>query len=228
MNRNLCVVALAGLLLGGCVVAPAPGYREPILYEPPPPRVEYPGYAPVAGYIWFGGYWTWTGHRHEWVPGRWDAPRPGYRWIAPRWERDGNRWRQYEGRWEPHEGGVRVMPAPAPMPRQERFEERRPEPAPAYRQDRDWRDDSRPAYRQERGMGPTPAPVPQRGPGNPAQPQFDTRGPAPSAGQPSGPRYDPGDRGRGGEMRREERRDERRDDRRDDRRSGRRGQDDNR
>ncbi|MBI3759135.1 MAG: YXWGXW repeat-containing protein, partial [Deltaproteobacteria bacterium] len=94
MKKKLFIAALAAAstVLAGCVVAPGPVYREP-----PPPRVEHPGYAPVAGYIWIGGYWSWTGHRHEWVPGYWDAPRPGYRWQPPRWERDGNSWRQYEG-----------------------------------------------------------------------------------------------------------------------------------
>lgn len=129
------IIAVAGLvsaLLGGCVVGP-PVYREPVIYEPPPPRVESPGYPPMVGYLWIGGYWTWSGHRYDWVPGRWEAPRPGYRWMAPRWEREGQYWRQQEGRWE-RDNAPRVVPVPVPAPRYERHDERRPDSAPGYRE----------------------------------------------------------------------------------------------
>src|SRR5574343_550426 len=147
MTKHLLIVSwlACSILLAGCVVAPAPVYREPVYVEPPPPRFEYPGYPPVVGYIWISGYWTWTGHRHEWVPGRWDAPRPGHRWIEPRWERDGNRWHQRPGRWEqepeshtlhPVFGGPQPSQEPRYQRRDDRYDERRPGPPPGYRQER--------------------------------------------------------------------------------------------
>jgi hypothetical protein len=27
--------------------------------------------APGPGYIWIGGYWSWTGGRHVWSRGHW-------------------------------------------------------------------------------------------------------------------------------------------------------------
>lgn len=204
MKKQLFITSLAAtLLLAGCVVAPAPYYDEPIFVEPPPPRVEYPGYAPVTGYIWIGGYWNWTGHRHEWVPGRWDAPRHGHRWVAPRWERDGNRWRQHRGGWEQETDTPTLHPvfkgAP-PAPRYERHDERRPDPGPGYR--------------QERGSVPPPvrAEPPRRD--NEARPGPDA-GRSPREVRPAPtPRVDQDNRGR--------------DKHRDDRRSGRRGPDDDR
>lgn len=137
MKRQLLISALAAtLLLTGCVVAPTPYYDGPVIVEPPPPRIEYPGYPPVTGYFWIDGYWSWTGHRHEWVRGRWEPPRHGHRWVAPRWEREGSRWRQHPGRWErgadsrPRHPGFDGAPPP---PRRERREERRPEPGPDHR-----------------------------------------------------------------------------------------------
>lgn len=136
MKKALLIAALLATtsLLAGCVVSPG-YYAEPVYVEPPPPRVEYPGYPPITGYLWIGGYWTWTGHRHEWVPGRWDAPRPGYRWAPPRWERDGRGWRQHEGRWEHDSGSPHGQPRLAAPPRVERQENHRP--APVYRPERD-------------------------------------------------------------------------------------------
>ena len=146
-SKTLIAALLAGMaMLSGCVVAPAPVYREPVYIEPPPPRVEYPGYPPIVGYVWIGGFWTWTGHRHEWVPGRWEAPRPGYRWVAPRWEREGNHWRQHDGRWDHDDRALRGNPPPPPP----RYEAPRPEPMPQYRQERGYQSLPQPA--------PMPAP----------------------------------------------------------------------
>ena len=105
MNRKLSMLSLAtATLLAGCVVAPYPAgdsyYGEPVVVAPPAPRVEYVGPPPVVGQIWIGGYWGWTGHRHEWFPGHWESRRPGYRWEPHRWDRDGDRWRERGGRWE--------------------------------------------------------------------------------------------------------------------------------
>jgi hypothetical protein len=94
-------VALGGMLLVGCVVAPSqPYYGEPVLVAPPPPRVEVIGVAPGPGYVWIDGYWGWSGHRHEWRPGRWEHGRPGHHWRPHRWERDGRHWKEHRGRWD--------------------------------------------------------------------------------------------------------------------------------
>jgi hypothetical protein len=104
--------ALAALVavatLSGCVVAPAPAsrpyyYDQPVMVAPPPARVEYVGPPPVTGYIWTGGYWSWSDRHYDWVPGRWAAPRPGYSWTPHRWEQDGQHWRQTGGQWERHD-----------------------------------------------------------------------------------------------------------------------------
>lgn len=213
MNKKLLVVALSAVatLLTACVVTPVPSYREPVLVEPPPPRVEYPGYPPYAGYVWFGGYWTWTGYRHEWVPGRWDAPRPGYRWVAPRWEREGSHWRQHEGRWE-QEHSPRVVVQPAP-------------PAPRYEQHRP---ESIPQPRQERGYQPPPPPAPAAIPA--PRHDYDNRPPARQPdigrGQPE-PRMAPPAQPQPQAQPAPSGRDDR-DREHGDRRSGRRGQDDDR
>lgn len=111
MRTKLLLVALATTAaLSGCVVAPAqpyyggPGYSEPVMVAPPPPQVEVVGPPPVVGQIWLGGFWNWTGHRHEWVPGHWENPRPGYSWVPHRWEQSGNGWRHSGGRWEENRG----------------------------------------------------------------------------------------------------------------------------
>jgi hypothetical protein len=220
MKKQLFISTLAAtLLLAGCVVAPTPYYDDPVFVEPPPPRVEYPGYAPVVGYIWIGGYWNWTGHRHEWVHGRWDVPRPGHRWVAPRWERDGKHWRQQRGGWTQETDTQTLHPvftggAPQP-PRRDRQEERRP--------DRD----QGPAYRQERGAVP-PA-VQGETDGHTLHPVF-TGGVPPKrdkARQP-GPDADRGQReARPAPEQRQTPRVEP-DQKRENRRSGRRGQDDER
>lgn len=147
-SKTLITALLAGMaMLSGCVVAPAPVFREPVYIEPPPPRVEYPGYPPIVGYIWIGGFWTWIGQRYEWVPGRWEAPRPGYRWVAPRWEREGNHWRQHEGRWDRDDRAPRGNPPPPPP----RYEPPRSEPMPQYRQERNYQPPQQ-----------APAPLPRR------------------------------------------------------------------
>lgn len=103
-----------------------PYYGDPVPMAPPPPVVEVMGVAPMAGYIWIGGYWNWGGARYVWVPGRWAPPRPGYVWVPHRWEPMGNHWVHRGGEWShgpdagPPRGGPRPGPrpmsAPAPMP----------------------------------------------------------------------------------------------------------------
>lgn len=100
-SAGLTALLAVLLVLGGCVVAPAPyraGYGPS--YGPPPPRAEVIGVAPISGQIWISGFWDWADNRYEWQPGHWEAPRPGYRWEPHRWDRDGDRWQQHGGRWE--------------------------------------------------------------------------------------------------------------------------------
>jgi hypothetical protein len=236
MKRQLFISSLvAALLLAGCVVTPEPYsyYDGPVYVDPPPPRVEYPGYAPVAGYVWIGGYWSWTGHRHEWVPGRWDAPRQGHRWVEPRWEREGRYWRQRPGRWEQDNESYTIPPVlGGPSTRQEPRYPRRDERYDDRHDDR--RSPPQPNYRQERGGVPQPARgdtenyMPPAVLGGPQQPPARTEPPrrdfeqrrAPDAGQQPRevrpappPRMEQDNRGR--------------DDRqRENRRGGRRGDDD--
>src|ERR1700689_5601547 len=76
------VAVLSGALLGGCIVAPAPGYYgggAVVTVAPPAPQVEVVGVAPTPGYVWFGGYWNWVGGPHVWVGGHWGPGRPGDR-----------------------------------------------------------------------------------------------------------------------------------------------------
>lgn len=93
----------AGALLSGCVVAPVPMAADTGIYAPmapPPPYVEAVPPLPYAGAIWINGYWNWSGHRHVWVPGRYERPRPGMHWEPRRWEpRSGGGWAPRGGRW---------------------------------------------------------------------------------------------------------------------------------
>lgn len=237
MKRQLFISTLAAtLLLAGCVVTPEPYsyYDGPVYVDPPPPRVEYPGYAPVAGYVWIGGYWNWTGHRHEWVPGRWDAPRQGHRWVEPRWEREGRYWRQRPGRWEAdnYPASLRAItggPSAPLVPQEPRY----PRRDDRYDEHRDDRHPSTPPnYRPDRGGVPVPRgeqegrpqnPVfgaPQQSPvrTEPPRRDFDRRS-APDAMQQRDARPAPPPRAEQDNRGRDERQ-------RDNRRGGRRGDDD--
>ena len=106
MQHSSTVAAvLAALSLSACVVAPyAPygaEYGAPVVTDvaPPAPYVEAIPAIPYPGAIWIGGYWGWSGHRHQWVGGRWERPRPGYGWNPYRWEQRGNRWQFHQGGW---------------------------------------------------------------------------------------------------------------------------------
>lgn len=99
----------AAATLSGCIVAPARHYGGEVVYAPAPavvidtpppaPYVEVVPAMPFAGAVWIGGYWGWSGGRHQWVPGYWEHPRPGYRWDAHRWENHGGRWHLHVGGW---------------------------------------------------------------------------------------------------------------------------------
>ena len=98
--RSAFYMSLA-LVLSACIV---PDQRHDpggvVMVAPPPPREEVIGTAPVPGYVWLGGYWSWVGDRHTWVAGHWEAPRPGQHWVASQWLRQGDGWRLKPGRWE--------------------------------------------------------------------------------------------------------------------------------
>ena len=117
--RLLFIAPLCAAALSACVVAPYPRrvvYSEPVpaveqpvpyAYDsavvvdvpPPAPYVEVVPAIPFPGAIWIGGYWGWSGGRHNWVPGRWDHPRPGYRWQPHAWVQQGGRWQLHGGGW---------------------------------------------------------------------------------------------------------------------------------
>lgn len=101
---------LAAWGLGGCVVAPLPPPAavvvqpdgDAVVLAPvaPPPLVAEPVLvAPGPGYVWIGGYWSWTGNHHVWTQGHWAPQRPGYRWEPRRWEHGPGGWHQRGGRW---------------------------------------------------------------------------------------------------------------------------------
>ena len=79
------VLIAACLGLGACAVVPADDYgyydddryyeREMVIVTPPP-RIEYRGLPPAAGYIWIDGYWNRVGTRPHWVPGYWSYGEP--------------------------------------------------------------------------------------------------------------------------------------------------------
>lgn len=95
-------ITVGSTVLAGCVVAPAEPYyaSQPVMMAPPPPPVEVVGVAPAPGYVWIEGFWGWSGRRHEWHPGHWEAPRPGYAWRPHEWRREGSYWRERRGHWE--------------------------------------------------------------------------------------------------------------------------------
>ena len=102
MKAGMGVVLLAGALLGGCVVAPAPGYYgggAVVTVAPPTPQVEVVGVAPYPGYVWMGGYWNWVGGQHVWVAGHWGPGRAGYHWVPHQWVAARGGWRMAPGHW---------------------------------------------------------------------------------------------------------------------------------
>ena len=74
---------------------------------PPPPQVEVVP-APLPGYVWAPGYWSWASGRYVWVAGRWVPLRRGYFWVPERWVEyrgpRGPRWQFEPGHWERERG----------------------------------------------------------------------------------------------------------------------------
>jgi len=99
VQLRVLIAAGALLLLAACgsslpepasVSHPRTAY-EPVLYPPPPARVELVPPKPRPGAVWIDGEWVWDGRRWGWQPGRWVMPIPGVafaRWCALR-EADG-------------------------------------------------------------------------------------------------------------------------------------------
>jgi WXXGXW repeat (2 copies) len=105
MNRGRRIKALFACLVlsvsAACALEPDQRhYVDGLVMVPPPaPQVEAIGPAPHCGYVWIGGYWNWTGGRHEWVGGRWVPPRPGHHWVAYEWVHQGDGWKLKPGHW---------------------------------------------------------------------------------------------------------------------------------
>lgn len=53
---------------------------------------------PNARAVWIDGYWSWTGNRHQWVRGHWDA-NPRGKWAAASWQKKAGLWIFIPGRW---------------------------------------------------------------------------------------------------------------------------------
>ncbi len=95
----LCSAAV--VVLSGCVVAArVPG---PVFYVDRAPPVAYSESvvaSPGPGYVWVGGYHSWTGRDYYWNRGHWTLPARGYsRWNQGYWYRDyrGHYW--VPGHW---------------------------------------------------------------------------------------------------------------------------------
>jgi len=105
-SKVIIVAALCAATLSACVIAPARPYGYApeggvVVADvaPPAPYVETVPLAPFLGAVWIGGYWGFRGGRHEWVPGRYEAPRPGYHWEPHRWVQHDGRWHLEGGAW---------------------------------------------------------------------------------------------------------------------------------
>ncbi|MFM2448912.1 MAG: hypothetical protein RIS44_1362 [Pseudomonadota bacterium] len=107
LSMRLAATTALALSLSACVVAPyprhavvtEPGYGPVVGVAPPSPYSEAIPVAPYPGAVWVGGYWGWSGHRHQWVPGYWERPRPGYGWRPHAWVRIGGGWQLRGGGW---------------------------------------------------------------------------------------------------------------------------------
>jgi hypothetical protein len=93
---SLCALALCAAFSLATPASAAVGIVIGIA-PPPPFIIETP--APRPGYVWNGGYWNWTNHRHVWVKGNWIRERKGYVYQPNRWVNQDGRWQLERGRW---------------------------------------------------------------------------------------------------------------------------------
>lgn len=112
-TRDPLLLALATVLVAGCVAVPGAGYSSrpparsvervyelPPPVEPPPPFRAPRPHQPSRAHVWLDGYWDWDGGRYFWQPGRWAVPPQGQVWEAHRWVHSSKRgWVLIEGRW---------------------------------------------------------------------------------------------------------------------------------
>jgi hypothetical protein len=119
MSVYLCVLVLTLCALAGCADEPTvtttttettttttgparvPVTREVYVAQPPPAvRVETRTVSPGPGYVWTGGYWSWTGSNYVWTRGSWVArPRTTAVWVEGHWVRQPGGWVWIRGHW---------------------------------------------------------------------------------------------------------------------------------
>jgi hypothetical protein len=85
--------AFAALALASCgspgILVPSHPHpedapAEPVLFLPPPARVEHIAEEPPAqGCLWADGRWVWSAQRWEWHSGSWIRPPANCRYSAP-------------------------------------------------------------------------------------------------------------------------------------------------
>jgi hypothetical protein len=99
----ISILAVAGGMLAGALLAAVPaGAQVFVNVPPPPPRVERipPPPGPPSAYVWDRGHWHWNGNRYVWSPGHYvRAVRPGARWVPGHWARRDGRWFWIDGHW---------------------------------------------------------------------------------------------------------------------------------
>jgi WXXGXW repeat (2 copies) len=112
-------LAVAAVVLTGCVVTPYPYYQtrvvttqpsvagtaaasvEYVQVAPPAPQYEVVTVSPGLGYVWTPGLWYWSGGRHVWRAGLWTRPPSGYStWNNGGWTHvPGRGWQHNQGYW---------------------------------------------------------------------------------------------------------------------------------
>lgn len=103
VTAALVSAALAALLSGCVVVARAPLPLVPVVYidrAPPVAYNEVVTLAPGPGYVWIGGYQSWTGRDYVWTRGYWSLPARGYtHWNPGYWHRHNRGHYWVAGHW---------------------------------------------------------------------------------------------------------------------------------
>ena len=100
----LPLAALAALAVTGCpgVYEVSYGGDLAIELEPPAPRAEEVPAPPHEDAVWVAGYWSWTGVRYVWLPGRHvRRPGSGLYWYPGGYVLRDGRYVYVVGRWGP-------------------------------------------------------------------------------------------------------------------------------